>query len=554
MADTYSTYMELLLMQDGSHPNTWGDLTNTNLSLIDQALSQVSTIAVSNSNYQLTMLQAATCQARSLAIAVTGTLSAPVAIELPVGYPKLYVIFNNVTNTGTGVGDYPLTVQVGAGAPTGAVVALSGPSTNGGNGYANLVYSDGANVYGANGPGDFALLNEYQAFTAGTAWTPLAVALSGGGPTYTGAIDPSLSNQFYLNAPASATAVALAFANTGTSGQLPGQEIQVVVTQNGAGGMVPTWPSGILWPNGTTPTWTVTPNGADLVTLLYTNVGGTMQWLGQAQESYGATGGGTYNVKISQSASDVSVLGLVGAVLGSVTVNVTVNAGVVLSGSNVLGFGLDCSGLPAGSVVNLYNFGYIVGMGGFGGPGIFWTGDASFGFGTGDQANNPSPSSAGQNGGAAVNGPNGGTLNIYNSGHIWGGGGGGGGGGYDTGTGAGVQCATGAGGGGAGAGKGGTAWQGGQSAGTVLGGNGGDGNVAPNSSAAGIAGGAAGAGAIAGGAGGNWGTVGASPAQPTHVGGHVTRFSGIGGTAGAAVAPNGAIINTPLSGDIQGTT
>ena len=524
MADTYSQYMELLLMQDGSHPNTWGDLTNTNLNLIDQAMSQVTTIAVSNANYQLTMLQAATCQARSLAISVTGTLSAPVAIELPVGYPRLYVFFNDVTNSGTGAGDYLLTVQAGAGAPIGAVVALSGPTTNGGNGVANLVYSDGTNVYAAQPPGEYAQLNEYSAFTAGTAWTPLSVVLTGGGPTYTGTIDTALSNEFYLNAPASATAVSFAFANSGPSGQLAGQVIQVAVTQNGAGGMVPTWPSGILWPNGTVPTWSITPNASDLVTLLYTNVGGTLQWLGSVESDYGATGGGTYNIKISQSAHNVSVFGLIGSVSGAVVVNVTVNGGVILSGDNVLDFGLDCSGLPAGSVVNLYNFGYIVGMGGNGGPGIFWVGDAGFGFGSGDIAN-PAPSSAGQAGGAAINGPNGGTLNIYNSGHIWGGGGGGGGGGYDTATGAGTQCASGGGGGGAGAGNGGIAFQGGQSAGVVLGVPGGNGNVAPNSSAAGSAGSPSGAGALAGGAGGNWGVVGVTPTQPTHVGGHVTHYA-----------------------------
>ena len=552
MADTYSQYAQLLLMQDGSHPNTWGDLTNTNLELIDQSMSQVTSVAVSNANFPLTNYQAAQSQARSLAFNVTGTLSAAVAIELPANYPRLYVFFNQVTNSGNGVSQYPLTVQVGTGSPLGTTVALSGPTTNNGNGVANLVYTDGTNVYGAQPPGEFASLNVYEAFTVGTAWTPVAVPLTGG-PGYTGTIDTSKSNEFYITGPAGATSLAFTFANSGPNGQLSGQQIQVAVTQNGSGGMVPSWPSGVLWPNGVQPVFSTTPNATDLVSLTYTNVGGTLVWLGSWEPDYGAAGstGGTYNVKISANATDVSVLGLIGAVSGSVTVNVTVNIGVTLNASSILNFGLDCSGLPGGSIVNLYNAGYITGCGGNGGPGIFWVGDASFGFGTGDSAN-PAPSSVGQPGGASINGPNGGTLNIYNTGHIWGGGGGGGGGGYQTATGAGTQCASGGGGGGAGGGIGGTAFVGGQSVGVIVGGAGTNGNIAPNASAAGVAGGGAGTGSHAGGNGGNWGAAGYTGVAPTSA--TVTRYNGLGGAAGAAVLPNGGTINVPISGDIQGTT
>jgi hypothetical protein len=556
MADTYSTYMELLLMQDGSHPNTWGDLTNTNLSLIDQAMSQVTSVAVSSANYPLTMYPAAQCQARSLAFNVTGTLSGAVAIELPAGYPRLYVFYNQVTNSGSNVGQYPLTVQVGTGTPLGAIVALAGPTINAGAGVANLIYTDGTNVYGAQPPGQFAQLDIQQAFTAGTAWTPWEVSLSGG-PAYTGTIDTAKSNQFYIEVPASGTSLALVISND-LSAQLPGQEIQVAISQNGDGGCPVTFPTAVLWPNGITPVFSQVPNATDLVTLTYTYVQGVLTWLGQVALDYGSAGssGGTYSVKITQNGQDVSVLGLVGLVSGSVTINVTVNSGVTLSATTTGDFGLDTSGLPSGSIVNLYNAGYIVGKGGDGGPGAWWMGDAASGGGAGDQTNNPSLFSVGLPGGAAIRGPGStNTLNIYNTGHIWGGGGGGGGGGITvTAPHTNTACG-GGGGGGAGDGAGGVAFFGGQSQGTFDGGTGTDGLSAPNASAAGTAGtGAAtsdgSATAGAGGAGGNWGTAGYDGTGPT--GKTVTRYQGKGGAAGAAVTAEGSI-NTVIAGDIQGT-
>ena len=556
MADTYSTYMELLLMQDGSHPNTWGDLTNTNLSLIDQAMSQVTTIAVSSANYPLTMYAAAQCQARSLSFNVVGTLSGAVAIELPPSYPRLYVFYNQVTNSGTGIGQYALTVQVGTGSPLGAVVELVGNSTFGA--LANLIYTDGTNVYGAYPPGQFAQLNVQEAFTAGTAWTPWEVALSGG-PAYAGLIDTAQSNEFYIEAPASATSIAMSMTNS-LSAQLPGQVIQVETSQNGDGGCAVTWPTSVLWPNGITPVSSQIPNATDLWTLTYTYVQGVLTWLGQVALDYGAAGssGGTYSVKINGNAQNVSVLSLIGQVSGAVVVNVSVGPGVILSASTTSNFGLDCSGLPTGSTVNLYNAGYITGHGGNGGPGAWWMGDSGFGGGAGDQTNNPSLYSIGLDAGAAINGVgSGSTMNIWNTGHIWGGGGGGGGGGI-TATAPHTNTACGGGGGGgAGDGAGGIGFFGGQAQATFNGGTGTDGLLAPNASAAGTAGGGAAtadgsATAGAGGIGGNWGAAGTAGTGPT--GKTVTRYQGAGGAAGAAYARNGGgAANLEIAGDILGS-
>lgn len=74
-------------------------------------------------------------------------------------------------------------------------------------------------------------------------------------------------------------------------------------------------------------------------------------------------------------ATKASALGWNG--VSPVTINVTINAGVVLSASNTTGYGLDETGLVIGSVVNITNNGKINGAGGAGGAGGFNAGDGS---------------------------------------------------------------------------------------------------------------------------------------------------------------------------------
>ena len=52
-----------------------------------------------------------------------------------------------------------------------------------------------------------------------------------------------------------------------------------------------------------------------------------------------------------------------------ITLNVTVNSGVVVGSNSTSAPALDTGGFPAGMIINLYNYGYIVGAGGAGGDG-----------------------------------------------------------------------------------------------------------------------------------------------------------------------------------------
>lgn len=92
------------------------------------------------------------------------------------------------------------------------------------------------------------------------------------------------------------------------------------------------------------------------------------------------------------------------------------NSGVVMGGSDTGRYGLITTG-NSGDIVDIYNYGYIVGCGGYGGKGEggngYNRGSAEGGYGGGSGGN-----------ALYANYP----INVWNYGAIWGGGGGGGGG------------------------------------------------------------------------------------------------------------------------------
>jgi len=309
-----------------------------------------------------------------------------------------------------------------------------------------------------------------------------------------------------------------------------GQEIDLLVIQDGTGGRTATWNAAFLFENTTAPVLSTVAGGIDRFLLRYNAA------LGKHIVGHFASigsGGSTTGVSVSGNVTNLNLFQAAGAPAGIVTVNVTVAPGVIVTSADNLAAALDVSGFTSGSTINLTNLGYIIGKGGDGANG----GWASYpGSGTSIASSNLASA-----GGPAINGPGTGvTLNITNaSGHIWGGGGGGGGGGAYDGFASGNGCGNaGGGGGGAGGGKGGVGGLGVYiSGGNALGGNGINGTIGVSG-----AGGAAGTGTAAGtaiigvaGAGGAYGTAGSTGVAPsTATAGHTAVFSA-GGTAGKAI-------------------
>ena len=119
-------------MGDGDQTGLWGQTTNTNLgTLVEQAITGVVSITMSDANYTLTSFNGITDEARNAVLVVTGTNNA-VRDLIPPVVEKLYTVVNNTT------GGFAIRVIGGSG--TGVTIP---------NGITTLVYCNGTNFVSA---------------------------------------------------------------------------------------------------------------------------------------------------------------------------------------------------------------------------------------------------------------------------------------------------------------------------------------------------------------------------------------------------------------------
>jgi hypothetical protein len=112
MASTFSSSLKLTLIGDGDQSGIWGQTTNTNLgTLVEQAITGVTSIVMSDANYTLTSFNGITDEARNAVLVVTGVNNA-VRDLIPPVVKKSYTVVNNTSGgfairvigaTGTGV-------------------------------------------------------------------------------------------------------------------------------------------------------------------------------------------------------------------------------------------------------------------------------------------------------------------------------------------------------------------------------------------------------------------------------------------------------------------
>ena len=95
MAETYSTSLKITLIGDGDQAGLWGDTTNTNWNLVEQAITGVDGISMPSSNtYTLTNLNGTSDDARNMVLVVGGTPTTASTIVAPL-VNKFYIITNN---------------------------------------------------------------------------------------------------------------------------------------------------------------------------------------------------------------------------------------------------------------------------------------------------------------------------------------------------------------------------------------------------------------------------------------------------------------------------
>ena len=114
MASSYSTDLKLELMVTGENAGTWGDITNTNLVILQQAIAGYQSVAVNaTTGLTLTFTNAAVSDGKNAVLNLTGTPTTNINVLVPDGIEKTYFVNNQIvhgtntvtlkTTTGTGI-------------------------------------------------------------------------------------------------------------------------------------------------------------------------------------------------------------------------------------------------------------------------------------------------------------------------------------------------------------------------------------------------------------------------------------------------------------------
>jgi len=135
MASTFTT-LGIEKMATGENAGTWGDKTNTNLDIVNTAVSgYVEQAVTSGGTTALSILDgAATSTAQNAVIKLTGTISGNSIVTVPDSVEKVYIVTNGTS------GAY--TVQFKTASGSGITFGLSEKTTK-------LLYSDGTNIVDA---------------------------------------------------------------------------------------------------------------------------------------------------------------------------------------------------------------------------------------------------------------------------------------------------------------------------------------------------------------------------------------------------------------------
>jgi hypothetical protein len=132
MVSSYSTDLKLELMVTGENAGTWGDITNTNLVILQQAIAGYQTVALNaTTGATLTFTNGALSDGKNAVIELTGTITGNVSVIIPDGIEKTYLVKNNTTGA--------FTVQIKTTSGTGPTFAADDKGIK-------LVYSNGTDV------------------------------------------------------------------------------------------------------------------------------------------------------------------------------------------------------------------------------------------------------------------------------------------------------------------------------------------------------------------------------------------------------------------------
>ena len=131
MANSTSSFLKLTVQATGENSGTWGQITNTNLLIVEQAIAGYEAVALNaTTGATLTVSNGAVSNGKNAVLQLTGTITTAVNVVVPV-VEKVYII-DNATS-----GAYAVTVKTSSG--SGVTWAAADKGTK-------MVYGDGTNI------------------------------------------------------------------------------------------------------------------------------------------------------------------------------------------------------------------------------------------------------------------------------------------------------------------------------------------------------------------------------------------------------------------------
>ena len=176
MANSTSASLKLTVQATGENSGTWGQITNTNLLILEQAIGGFTTFNITNAARSLTFTNGAVSNGKNEVIKLTGTLASNLTVSVPNSIEKTYIVedgCNHANNT--------LTFKTASG--TGVLLC---------EGHTYTLYSDGTNIVKAQEHKKWRAISSAETVQAGA---QVLVNTNGGAVTVTLPASPSAGDQ-----------------------------------------------------------------------------------------------------------------------------------------------------------------------------------------------------------------------------------------------------------------------------------------------------------------------------------------------------------------------
>ena len=176
MANSTSASLKLTVQATGENSGTWGQITNTNLLILEQAIGGYDAFNVTDASRALTFTNGALSNGKNEVIKLTGTLEGNLNVTIPNSVEKTYIVEDACNHA-----NFTLTFKTASG--TGVLLC---------EGHTYTLYSDGTNVVKAGEHKKWRAISAAETVQAGA---QVLVNTNSGAVTITLPSSPALGDQ-----------------------------------------------------------------------------------------------------------------------------------------------------------------------------------------------------------------------------------------------------------------------------------------------------------------------------------------------------------------------